>query len=153
MRLSAPVGFNNGLWNELYASDQEIEYYRTGQYPYAYANQDWQDIMLKDFTKSYRVNTTASGGTKRAKYFASASYNHVGDIFDGQDVGTGYLPAYSYDRLNIRANFDFEITKTTQLAANFAGMYGLQTTPNRNSFGCIEWNIPGLCISSRAKHL
>jgi len=125
--------FNNGSWTELYTSDKEIEYYKTGKYPYAYANQNWQDLMLKDFTKSYRVNTTASGGTKRAKYFASASYNHVGDIFDGQDVGTGYVPAYLYDRLNIRANFDFEITKTTQLAANFAGMYGLQTTPNRNS--------------------
>ncbi len=125
--------FNNGLWTELYTSDKEIEYFRTGKYPYAYPNQDWYDIMLKDFTKSYRVNVTASGGTKRAKYFASASYNHVGDIFDGQDVGTGYVPAYLYDRLNIRANFDFEITKTTQLAANFTGMYGLQTTPNRNS--------------------
>jgi TonB-linked SusC/RagA family outer membrane protein len=127
--------FNNGLWTELYTSDQEIEYYRTGKYPYAYASQDWHDIMLKDYAKSYRFNTTASGGTKRAKYFASVSYNHVGDIFDGQDVGTGYLPAYAYDRLNIRANFDFEITKTTQLAANFAGMYGLQTTPNRNYAG------------------
>ena len=125
--------FNNGSWTELYASDKEIDYYKTGKYPYAYASQNWQDIMLSDFSKSYRVNTTASGGTKRAKYFASASYNHVGDIFDGQDVGTGYTPAYSYNRLNIRANFDFEITKTTQLAANFSGMYGLQTTPNSNA--------------------
>jgi len=125
--------FNNGSWTELYAADKEIGYYKTGQYPYAYASQNWHDIMLKDFTKSYRVNVTASGGTKRAKYFASASYNHVGDIFDGQDVGTGYVPAYSYNRLNIRANFDFEITKTTQLSANFSGMYGLQTTPNRNA--------------------
>ncbi len=89
--------FNNGLWGELYAADQEIEYYRTGQYPYAYASQNWQDIMLKDFTKSYRVNTTASGGTDRVRYFASASYNHVGDIFDGQDVGTSYLPGYHGD--------------------------------------------------------
>ncbi len=125
--------FNNGLWTELYASDAEIEYYRTGKYPYAYASQDWHEIMLKDFAKTYRVNATANGGTKRAKYFASASYNHVGDLFDGQDVGTGYLPAYAYDRLNIRSNFDFEITKTTKLTANFAGMYGVETTPNRNA--------------------
>ena len=76
--------FNNGLWNELYTSDKEIEYYRTGQYPYAYPNKDWHEIMLKDFAKSYRVNTTASGGTKRVKYFASASYNHVGDIFNAR---------------------------------------------------------------------
>jgi len=135
--------FNNGSWTELYASDKEIGYYKTGQYPYAYASQDWHDIMLKDFTKSYRVNITASGGTKRAKYFASASYNHVGDIFDGQNIGTGYVPAYSYDRLNIRANFDFEITKTTQLAANFSAMYGLQTTPNSNS-GALNGIFPAL---------
>jgi len=125
--------FNNGLWNELYTSDAEIEYYRTGKYPYAYASQDWHELMLKDFAKSYRVNTTANGGTKWVKYFASASYNHVGDLFDGQDAGTGYLPAYAYDRLNMRSNFDFEITKTTKLAANFAGMFGVETTPNRNS--------------------
>ena len=125
--------FNTGLWTELYNSDAEIDYYRTGKYPYAYASQDWHDIMLKDFAKTYRVNMTVNGGTSRAKYFASASYNRVGDLFDGQDVGSGYLPAYSYDRLNIRSNFDFEITKTTKLSANFAGMYGVETTPNRNA--------------------
>jgi len=125
--------FSSGLWNELYTSDQEIEYYRTGQYPYAYPNNDWHAIMLKDFTKSYRVNTTASGGTKRVKYFASASYNHVGDLFNTTDIGQGYVPSYSYDRLNIRSNFDFEITNTTKLTANFSGMYGLQTAPSNNS--------------------
>jgi len=125
--------FNNGLWNELYTADEEIEYIRTGKYPYAYPNQDWHDIMLKDFSISNRVNITASGGTEKVKYFSSLSYNHVGDIFDGQDVGQGYVAAYGYDRLNIRSNFDFEITRTTKLSANFSGMYGLQTTPNRNS--------------------
>jgi len=125
--------FNNGLWSELYVSDQELEYYKNGKYPYAYPNQDWQDIMLQDFTKSYRINTTASGGTKFVKYFAAASYNHVGDVFENNDEGQGYIPSYSYDRLNIRSNFDFQITKTTKLNANFSGMYGVQTTPNRNS--------------------
>jgi TonB-linked SusC/RagA family outer membrane protein len=135
--------FNNGSWNELYTSDKELEYYRTGQYPYAYANQDWQGIMLKDFTKSYRINTTASGGTKRVKYFASATYNHDGDLFETKDEGQGYIPSYAYDRLNIRTNFDFEITKTTKLTANFAAMYGVQTTPNSNS-GALNGIFPAL---------
>ena len=125
--------FNNGLWSELYASDKEIEYYRTGKYPYAYPSQDWHDIMLKDFSISNRVNITARGGTDKVKYFTSLSYNHVGDIFKNEDVGQGYVPGYKYNRVNIRSNFDFKITKTTNFAANFAGMYGLQTTPNRNA--------------------
>lgn len=125
--------FAPALWNELYAADEEIDYYRTGKYPYAYPNIDWHDIMLKDFAKSYRFNATTSGGTKRAKYFASASFNHVGDLFNTKDVGQGYAPAYSYDRLNIRSNFDFEITSTTQLSANFSGMYGVSTAPHPNA--------------------
>jgi TonB-linked SusC/RagA family outer membrane protein len=127
--------FNNGLWTDLYTSDKEIEYYRTGQYPYAYPNQDWQDIMLKDFAISNRANITASGGTERVKFFTSVSYNHVGDVFESYDVGQGYSPAYKFDRLNIRSNFDFEITKTTKFAANFYGMYGSQTSPSRNITG------------------
>ena len=122
--------FNSGLYSELYTSDQELEYYRSGQYPYAYANQDWEAIMLKDIAKSYRVAATASGGTERVKYFASAAYSHVGDIMKNDDIGVGYIPKFTYDRLNVRSNFDFQITKSTKLAADFSGVFGNQTTPN-----------------------
>ena len=121
--------FNSGLYSELYTSDQELEYYRNGTYPYAYANQDWHDIMLKDFAKSYRVNATATGGTELVKYFSSVSYSHVGDIMNNEDIGVGYVPKFTYDRLNVRSNFDFDITKTTKLSADYSGVFGTQTTP------------------------
>lgn len=125
--------FNNSIWNELYLADEEIGYYRDGTYPYAYQNLDWQDVLLKEFTKSSRVNISASGGTDRVKYFASTSYNHVGDIMNSEDLGQGYVPSYSYDRFNVRSNFDFNITKTTKLQANFSGMYGLRSAPSNNT--------------------
>lgn len=121
--------FSNSVWNELHLSDEEIGYYRDGTYPYAYQNIDWQDVLLKKFTKSNRINLTTSGGTKQIKYFASTSYNHVGDIMNSEDLGQGYLPSYSYDRFNVRSNFDFNITKTTKLQANFSGMHGIRNTP------------------------
>jgi TonB-linked SusC/RagA family outer membrane protein len=119
---------NPGVW-DLYYSDEEVNYFRTGKYPYAYQNLRWSDVLLKDFEMSHRVNMTVRGGTKKVKYFASASYNHVGDIMNSEDLGQGYIPSYSYDRLNIRSNFDFELTKTTKLQANFAAMFGLRSTP------------------------
>ena len=97
--------YNNSLWTELYASDEEIEYYRTGKYPYAYPNQDWHDIMLKDFAISNRINVTANGGTGKVKYFASVSYNHVGDIFRSYDVGQGYKPSYEYRPYKYKVKF------------------------------------------------
>ncbi|MFC2115928.1 SusC/RagA family TonB-linked outer membrane protein [Bacteroidota bacterium] len=132
--------FGNEVWDELYQADQEIEYFRTGEYPYVYQNLDWMDVMLKDFTTSYRLNTSVRGGTKTTKYFASASYNHEGDLFDGVDVGQGYVPSYSYDRFTIRSNFDFDITETTKLSANISGMLGNQISP-AGSGGEIQFGI------------
>lgn len=107
-----------------YYSDLVIGYYRDQTYPYAYPNNDWLDIAFKDFAKSFRVNGTVRGGTERLKYFASAGYNHVDDLFNGQNIGQGYQPGYNYDRINVRSNFDVKLTGTTNLKVNF---YGIQT--------------------------
>ncbi len=66
-----------------YYSDEEIGYYRDNTYPYAYPNNDWLDIIFRDFAQSYRINGSVRGGTERLKYFANAGYNHVGDLFNG----------------------------------------------------------------------
>ncbi|HKK63523.1 MAG TPA: SusC/RagA family TonB-linked outer membrane protein, partial [Bacteroidales bacterium] len=127
---------DESIFNEFYLSDQEIEYYRNNTYPYAYQNLDWNDVMIKDdFARSKRVNVTTSGGTNRVKYFASASYSHVGDLLNSQDLGQGYLPAYSYDRMNVRVNLDFDVTKTTTLRANFSAMHGVRKGPGANQEG------------------
>ena len=125
---------DESIFNEYYLSDQEIEYYRNGQYPYAYQNLDWNEVMFKDgFAKSQRINATSSGGTERVKYFTSATYTKVGDLLNSQDLGQGYVPSYRYDRFNVRSNLDFEITKTTTLRANFSAMHGLRQGPREQS--------------------
>ena len=107
-----------------YYSDEVIGYYRDNTYPYAYPNNDWLDIAFKDFAQSYRVNTSVRGGTETLKYFVTAGFNHVDDIFNGQNIGQGYTPGQDYDRINIRSNLDFKLTGTTFLRAN---LYGIQT--------------------------
>jgi TonB-linked SusC/RagA family outer membrane protein len=107
-----------------YYPDQVIGYYRDGTYPFAYPNNDWLDIAFKDFAQSYRINGSVRGGTDKLKYFATAGFNHMDDLFNGQDIGQGYQPGYNYDRINIRSNFDVQLTGTTNLKVNF---YGIQT--------------------------
>jgi len=125
--------FNQGLWDELYYSDEEVGYFRDGTYPYAYQNMDWSDVLFKDVTKSYRVNASASGGTENVKYFASASFNHQGDLMNSQDLGQGYTPSYSNDRFNIRTNFDFKVSESTNITANFAAQHSVRSTPPSNT--------------------
>ena len=120
-----------------YTSDQVLDYYRNGTYPYAYPDNDWMDIMFKDFTKSYRLNSYVSGGTEKVKYFASVGYNHFDDLLDVRDVGQGYVPDFDYDRLNIRSNFDLAISPTTKLQANYSGIFGVSTNPPSTSYNGI----------------
>lgn len=104
-----------------------------------YPNVDWQKELFKDFTMSYNANVNVSGGNKVVKYFASADYVHEGDIFKSWDNGRGYQSKYGFDRLNVRSNLDFNITRTTILKMNLAGSAGTQTTPWANSMN--DWEI------------
>jgi TonB-linked SusC/RagA family outer membrane protein len=125
---------DQSIFNDFYLSDQEVEFHRTGQYPYAYQSLDWNDIMLKDdFAKSHRVNATIRGGSSRVKYFASGSYSYVGDLMNSQDLGQGYVPEYSYQRMNVRSNLDFKVTNTTNLTANFSAVHGLRNGPSEQA--------------------
>ena len=94
-----------------------------------YANTDWQEEMFKDFTLSYNTNINFSGGTKFVKYFVAFDFQNEGDMTKIWDNRQGYEGGYSYNRLNVRSNLDFQITKTTQFKVNLAGSNAQQKTP------------------------
>lgn len=94
-----------------------------------YPNVDWQDVLFKDYTTSNNVNLNVSGGTAFVKYFASADFAHEGDLLEEWDNGRNYQSGYGYNRLNVRSNLDFQITKTTQLKVNISGSNGIKKSP------------------------
>ena len=91
-----------------------------------YPNVDWVDELLKDVALSYNVNVNLAGGTKFVKYFVNADYSHEGDIYKKVPNFRGYEPGFSYDRINVRSNLDFNLTKTTQLHVNLSGSHAVK---------------------------
>lgn len=94
-----------------------------------YPNVDWQEEMFKDFCMSYNTNLNFSGGTKFVKYFVAFDFQNEGDLTRVWDNHQGYEGGYTYNRLNVRSNLDFQITKTTQFKVNLAGSNAQQKTP------------------------
>ena len=94
-----------------------------------YPNVDWQEEMFKNFALSYNTNLNISGGTKFVKYFVAFDYQNEGDMTRIWDNRQGYEGGYTYNRLNVRSNLDFQITKTTQFSVNLAGSNAQQKTP------------------------
>ena len=91
-----------------------------------YPNVNWVDELLKDVATSYQANINISGGSKFAKYFASVDYAHEGDIYKTMPAMRGYQPGFSYDRVNVRSNLDFNLTKTTKLHVNLSGSHAVK---------------------------
>lgn len=94
-----------------------------------YPNVDWADILFKDHTMSYNASLNVSGGTQSVRYFAAADFLSEGDLFKDYDNGRGYDPGYGFNRLNVRANLDFDITPTTTFTVNLSGSHGVRKNP------------------------
>lgn len=94
-----------------------------------YANIDWQEEMFKNFALSYNTNLNISGGSQFVKYFVAFDFQNEGDMTKIWDNRQGYTGGYSYNRLNVRSNLDFQITKTTQFRVNLAGSNAQKKSP------------------------
>lgn len=94
-----------------------------------YPNVDWQDALFENYAMSYNANLNVSGGTKFVKYFVSADFVNEGDLFKFYDNGRGYRGGYGYNRINVRSNLDFQLTKTTLFKVNLAGSNGVRESP------------------------
>lgn len=98
-----------------------------------YANVDWEDELFRKVAFSYNGSANISGGTKFVKYFASMDFSHEGDMFKTFRNVRGYQPRFAYDRTNVRANLDFNLTKTTKFTTNLFGSNGVRTLPWKSS--------------------
>ncbi|EKU91284.1 SusC/RagA family TonB-linked outer membrane protein [Bacteroides oleiciplenus] len=126
--IESELAYHPDSWS-YYLSQDRLNKYR---YPAnqaeaeRYPNVDWVDYLLKDVATSYNANVNISGGTKFVKYFASADFAHEGDIYKKVTNTKGYDPGFSYDRINVRSNLDFNLTKTTKLHLNLSGSHAVK---------------------------
>jgi len=125
------LNLNPDSWNDIH-SQAFINNYRnqtTVEQQERYPNVDWQKAMFEDYCMSYNAAINVSGGTKHVKYFAAVDFVNEGDLYKTYDSGRGYKAGFGYNRLNVRSNLDFKLTKTTTFKVNLAGNYGISDAP------------------------
>lgn len=106
-----------------------------------YPNIDWADALFKKTAMAYNPNINISGGTKVVKYFAAIDFLHEGDLFREYETGRGYQGGYGFNRVNVRSNLDFHITKSTVFKMNISGSHGEKKSPYNvadDSFGATQ---------------
>ena len=126
------LGAKPELWSYI-TTMNELKKFRSGSDPYLYPNVDWQSETLKKFAWSHKAGVDISGGTKFVKYYGFLSYLYDGDILRGRDFGQGYVPKNDFQRINVRSNFDFQITPSTVVSADIDVVVGQERTVGANA--------------------
>lgn len=126
--IESELAYHPDSWSYYLTQDRLNKYRHPANQAEAerYPNMDWADYLLKDMATSYNANVNISGGTKFVKYFASVDYTHEGDIYKKVTNTKGYDPGFGYDRINVRSNLDFNLTKTTKLSVNLSGSHAVK---------------------------
>lgn len=139
------VLYNEALYNvgkaPLY-SEEDLAHWRTGDDPFGHPDIDWYDELVKDHFFEQQHNVNISGGTEAVKYYVSGEYNHGGGPFD---AGEGLES--TYDRYNLRSNFDFRVTRSTELSVKLNGRFENKGDVNygestgQRYYGSFWWGI------------
>lgn len=112
-------------------SQAALEQYRNPSSPLAalqYPDVNWLKEMTNTFAQTYNANFNVHGGTKFVKYFASVGYVNEGSIFKSFNDGK-VNSNYNYNRVNLRANLDFNVTRSTTVSLKLGGSVGVKNKP------------------------
>jgi len=98
----------------------ELQKFKQGTDP-NYANIDWYDYMIKEWTPQHRTNVAVSGSGDKAKYYVS-----LGELYqDGMYIqGTR-----NYHQYNVRSNVDVKLSEHLTVGANLAGRFDKRHYP------------------------
>jgi TonB-linked SusC/RagA family outer membrane protein len=107
----------NGGNTSKYYNEEDLAAYRDHSDPYGHPDVDWFQLLTKPYFLEHRHDISIRGGTQKLKYYVSGevvSQDGAYKQWDDMDYSTNA----TYDRFNIRSNFDFAVSKTTDLSLN-----------------------------------
>jgi TonB-linked SusC/RagA family outer membrane protein len=95
-------------------SESDLQKFKEGTDP-NYANIDWYDYIIKDWTPQHRTNVSVSGSGERAKYYVSLGELAQNDMYEHG--------SRKYKQYNIRSNVDVKLSEHLTVGANLAGRF------------------------------
>ena len=114
-------------------TEAELQKFKDGSDPYVYPNINWKDEVFKNTAHESNAYISFFGGTEKVQYYTQLDYTDARGLYKNPDQGD-WNSQLKYSKANIRANVDFEVSKTTRVSANILGIL-METNgvPNVNS--------------------
>ena len=102
-------------------TDAELQKFRDGSDPWVYPNINWKDEVFKNTAHESNGFISFYGGTDKVQYYTQLDYTDARGLYKNPDQGD-WSSQLKYSKANIRANVDFEVSKTTRVSVNVLGI-------------------------------
>ena len=114
-------------------SNAELQKFLDGSDPFVYPNVDWKKEVFKNTAHETNAFLSFFGGTDKLQYYTNIDYTDARGLY-ANPKQKEWNSQLKYSKANIRANIDFEVSKTTRISTNILGIL-METNgvPNVNS--------------------
>jgi TonB-linked SusC/RagA family outer membrane protein len=103
-------------------SDEKIENTLQNRDPIRYPSNDWQKMLMKNYTTNQRASLNVSGGGGVARYYVAGSFSQDNGILkvDKRQNFNNNIDNKSY---TVRSNINIDLAKTTELIVRVSGAF------------------------------
>lgn len=113
-------------------SQNELNAFKNGTYPYLYPNVNWIDEVIRDHGASDIATLSFRGGSTRMRYFTLLNLQNNKGFIKNANVNE-YSTQEKYSRANFRSNLDIDLGKKTRMSANIMGVLNEFSRPGLGS--------------------
>ncbi len=103
-------------------TQNELNAFQSGKYPYYYPNVDWFNEVFRDRGASDIATLTFRGGSTKMRYFTMLNLQNNRGFIDHVNENDGYSTQDKYSKGNFRTNLDIDLTPKTLMRANIMGV-------------------------------
>ena len=100
---------------------RELDAFRTGLYPYDFADVDWWNESVNKSGMTHNVKMAFNGGNNKFRYYTAIDYYHDRSMLKSNTEDTRFNSSPNDTRLSVRANIDVNITESTYMKAGIMG--------------------------------
>lgn len=103
-------------------SENQLNAFKSGKYPYLYPNVNWIAETFKNTGATNLYNLSFRGGGTRVRYYTLLNLQLNNGFVANPKMNDGYSTQTKYSKANLRTNLDIDLTNTTKLQVNLDGI-------------------------------
>ena len=142
---------NDGFENPRY-TQEEVDAFGTGKYPYLYPNVNWVDETFRNHSVTNMLNASFTGGGEKFKYYALLDLQYDNGFVKNPDTHEGYSTNNKYVKGNLRMNMDMILSKNTTMKVNLLGVLAESNAPgNSASLWDMVYSLPSAAFAVKGE--